>query len=128
MTKLWQLHIDKEIVPDWTSDIFHSRLYHSHEACMDGCLTDELFEIGKVLWERGNFTEAVGNMECDDAEELKNRYDAGDQEVVAYMESVRQWLRRLSNKGFYGDWSMVWNMLKFDLVSETSSIPHEKTE
>ena len=119
MKKLYQLHIDKEIVPDWTSDIFHSRLYHSNESCMNGCLTEELFEIGKVLWDRGDFTEEVGDMSCDEADELKDRYHAGDKEVIAYMENVRQWLRRLSNKGFYDDWSMVWNVLVFELVSDT---------
>ena len=118
MKKLFQLHIDKVIVPDWSSDIYHSRLYPSYDACVDGCLTEELFAIGKTLWDRGDFTEDVEDLDCDDAEELKERYNAGDKEVMAYIQNVRQWLRNLSNPSFYGDGSMEWRILKFEVVND----------
>jgi hypothetical protein len=126
MTKLYQLHIDKEIVPDWCSDIYHSRLYRSTEACMDGCLTEELFGIAAALWRHVDIpkdAEGVPEIDFDEIEEiedkLKDSCEAGDKKTVDYIENVRQWLRRLSNKSFFGDWSMVWNILEFEVVNES---------
>jgi len=120
MTTLYQLHIDKEIVPDWSGDIYHSRLYHSHQACMEGCLEEEIFEIGKALYDHGDFTEDIEGLDGEDSGEFKNRFEAGDKAVAAYIKNVRTWLLCVSNKPFYGDASVGWNILAFELAGEKS--------
>jgi hypothetical protein len=123
MIKLYQLHIDKEIVRDWCGGIFFSRLYHSVQECTNGCLNEEIFDIGEALWNNADFpanTEDMADIDCDDADELKAKYLAGDKAVVAYIDNVRKWLITDHNKSFYGDYSVVWNVLGFELVGKPS--------
>jgi hypothetical protein len=93
---------------------------------MDGCLTEELFGIAAALWRHVDIpkdAEDVPEIDYDEIEDigdkLKEHYEAGDKEVIEYLENVRQWLRRLSNKSFFGDWSMVWHILEFEVVHES---------
>ena len=49
MKSYWQIFIKKDLSHDWTGTIFISKLYHSKEACLEGCRTKEFQEIGEIL-------------------------------------------------------------------------------
>ena len=118
--KLHQLHIDKEIVPDWSADIYHSRLYHSLDECKDGCFNEEIFEIADVLWRNSENTdesmeyEEFWDFEYDDENHLKKLYEEKNPAAMVLVENAREWL--FASKKFSGDGTMSWRVSTFEVV------------
>jgi acyl carrier protein phosphodiesterase len=120
MTELYQLHIDKEVVPDWFGCIYHSHLYPSREQCLKGCLTDELFDIAAALgehWDAWSPTEEYPEInDYTDAGVLEKCYHSQDEEIMQYIEKVKEWLKTDAVNPFYGDGSLEINILTFSVA------------
>jgi len=118
--KLHQLHIDKEIIEDWSVDIYHSRLYHSLEECKEGCFDEEIFEIADVLWRNSEITneniedDDTAELEYDDVNHLKKLYEEKNPAALALIENAREWL--FASKKFCGDGTMSWHVCTFEVV------------
>jgi len=90
MTKLYQLSLEKLIYEDWSGTIFHSCLYPSKKACIEGCAKEELLSIAHALLQHEDST-----MKPDfDPDDLHVLYAQGNEEACQFVADVKKWITR----------------------------------
>ena len=116
MQKFYQLCVQLQTADDYTSTVYHSRLYASKEQCREDCLTVELVGIAEKMCEEGS--EEVP----EPFESLRAAYESSNDEAIKIVKSIKAWLEGSSGRWYagilYGP-SVYWEIVSYAVAEST---------